>query len=152
VLCGKRELVEAAAMQGFIGFETTGSRSFGRPLKLDRQEIIAVVVALQEWMALDHDARVRGYERLARTIADRLNGLRGVDVATVPSPNGNTRVEVTIRPRPDGTDAASVARALWNGNPAIRVGTRDDTIVLQLHTVTPGDEAVIADRLRAILA
>jgi hypothetical protein len=103
-------------------------------------------------MALDHDARVRGYERLARTIADRLNGLRGVDVATVPSPNGNTRVEVTIQPRPDDTDAASVARALWNGNPAIRVGTRDDTIVLQLHTVTPGDEAVIADRLRAILA
>lgn len=152
VLCGKKELVEAAAMQGFIGFETTGSRSFGRPLKLDRQEIVAVVVALQEWMSQDHDARIAGYARMAQTIAGRLAGLPGVSVASQPSPNGNTRVEVTIQPRPNGTTAASVAESLWNGNPSIRVGTQGDTIVLQLHTVTPGDEVVIADRLREALS
>lgn len=152
VLCGKRDLVESAAMQGFIGFETTGSRSFGRPLKLDRQEVVAVVVALQEWMSLDHDARVRGYDRMAQTIADRLRGLPGVSVARRENPNGNTRVEVAIRPEPNGVSAASVAEALWNGNPAIRVGTREDAIVIQLHTVTPGDEFVIADRLRDALA
>lgn len=152
VLCGKRDLVESAAMQGFIGFETTGSRSFGRPLKVDRQEVVAVVVALQEWMGLDHDARVRGYDRMAQTIADRLRGLPGVATARHENPNGNTRVEVTIRPRPNGINAASIARTLWEGNPAIRVGTRDDTIVIQLHTVTPGDEFVIADRLRDALS
>src|SRR5579884_2521791 len=35
ILCGRRDLVESASIQGFIGFESTGSRSFGRPLKLD---------------------------------------------------------------------------------------------------------------------
>jgi hypothetical protein len=35
-------LVAAAALQGFIGFESrTAHRAFGRPLKLDRQEIVA---------------------------------------------------------------------------------------------------------------
>lgn len=152
VLCGKKDLVDAAAMQGFIGFETTGSRSFGRPLKLDRQEIMAVVVALQEWMSLDHDARVRGYGRMAQAIAERLRGVPGIRVASRETPNGNTRVDVEIEPRPSGVTATSIAAALWSGNPAIRVGTHANTIILQLHTVTPGDELVIASRLREELS
>jgi seryl-tRNA(Sec) selenium transferase len=53
ILCGKKDLVEAASMQGFIGFETVADhQAFGRPMKLDRQEVVAVVVALQEWFAI----------------------------------------------------------------------------------------------------
>ncbi len=152
ILCGRADLVASASTQGFIGFESTASRSFGRPLKLDRQEIIAVVVALQEWFSQDHEVRLRGYDRLVHAIAERLQGLPGV--TAIPLPAGNapaTRLEVTIQPRSDGRGAAEVAQALRDGNPSIRVGQRDNVITIHVHTVTPGDEIVIADRLREAL-
>src|SRR5439155_6677582 len=46
LITGRKELVEAAAMNSFIGFETLGIRAIGRPMKVDRQEIVALVVAL----------------------------------------------------------------------------------------------------------
>jgi L-seryl-tRNA(Ser) seleniumtransferase len=64
VLCGRKALVAAAALQDFIGFEAGRYRTFGRPMKLDRQEIIAVVVALREWMTMDHQARFEGADAL----------------------------------------------------------------------------------------
>jgi L-seryl-tRNA(Ser) seleniumtransferase len=153
ILCGRKDLVEAAATQGFIGFESTASRSFGRPMKLDRQEIVAVVVALQEWFSQDHDARLRGYDRMARAITEQLQGLPGVTAVGLPSgSNPATRLEVTVQPNPNRRSAAEVVQLLRNGNPSIRVGLRGDVIVAQLHTVTPGDELVIAERLRAALS
>jgi len=45
ILCGRKDLVAAAACHGFMGFETVAyGKSFGRPLKLDRQTIVAAVV------------------------------------------------------------------------------------------------------------
>jgi L-seryl-tRNA(Ser) seleniumtransferase len=153
VLCGRPDLIASASIQGFIGFESTSSRSFGRPLKLDRQEIVAVVVALQEWLSLDHDARLRGYDHLVRAIAERLRGLSGVAAVPLPSSGGPaTQLEVTIQPRPNAKTAADIVQILRDGNPSIRVGLRGDVISIRVNTVTPGDEIIIGDRLREAIA
>ncbi|MDA0709653.1 MAG: hypothetical protein O3B73_05515, partial [bacterium] len=75
ILCGKKELVEAAYAHSFIGFETSNLETVGRPLKVDRQEVVAVVVALQEWLAMDHEARIAEHWRKADYI---MTGLQGV--------------------------------------------------------------------------
>src|SRR5262249_2221709 len=55
ILCGRKDLVDAAALHSFIGFETAAwEKGFGRPLKVDRQTIVAVVAALHEWFDTDH--------------------------------------------------------------------------------------------------
>jgi len=153
ILCGRADLIQSASTQGFIGFESTGSRSFGRPLKLDRQEIIAVVVALREWMSLDHEARLRGFDRMVRAIADRLQGLPSVTTTTFPAaPAPATRLDVAIQPKPNGRTAAAVAQLLREGDPSIRVGLNGDVLSISVVTVTPGDELIIAERLRDALA
>ena len=48
ILCGRKALVDAAFRHCFIGFEAGRNRSMGRPLKVDRQEVIGVVVALRD--------------------------------------------------------------------------------------------------------
>jgi L-seryl-tRNA(Ser) seleniumtransferase len=96
-LAGKRELVEAAVAQGFIAFEHGFHAAIGRPLKLDRQVIIAIVVALQEWLATDHEARLRNNDRKAQTIARAIRGLAGVTVTQRPDPPARaTSLQVCI--------------------------------------------------------
>ena len=46
-------------------------RTFGRAFKLDRATVAATVAALEEWVGLDHDARLAGYAELARALAAR---------------------------------------------------------------------------------
>ncbi len=59
---GKKDLIEAMMLHSFIGAEsgpdeTPGKwRGIGRGYKLDRQEIVGLVVAFKSWMALDHEA------------------------------------------------------------------------------------------------
>ena len=54
ILCGRKDLVNAAFLNSFIGYETHLTRSVGRPLKLDRQEIVALrsVLLLTEYIRI----------------------------------------------------------------------------------------------------
>ena len=154
ILCGRKDLVEPAIRQGFIGFETvTNRKAFGRPLKLDRQEIIAVIVALQEWMAMDHDRRLADLEARLRTIGRPLEGLPGVSLDYLQREGAAPRLlRVQIDPAAARRDAEAVIAGLRAGNPAIAVGAAPDAITINAATLWEGDEAVVAERLRALLA
>ena len=154
ILAGRKDLVEAAARQGFIGFETTGEQKvIGRPFKLDRQEIVAVVAALQEWMATDHDRRLANLERVLQTIAGPLEGLRGVRLEHVRGSGASPRLlRVTIDPSVAPRTADAVVRGLWEGEPAIAVGTAPGALLINPVTIFPGDEAIVSERLRALLS
>jgi D-glucosaminate-6-phosphate ammonia-lyase len=155
ILCGRKELVSAAALHGFIGFETVAwGKSFGRPLKLDRQTIVAVVAALQEWLETDHEARLAGYEQRLRAMADALAGLAGVTPSIERGDGPAPRVlRLAIEPGRARRDAAGVAAELYAGVPAIAVG-RDDAGAITINPVTlrEDDDAVVTARLRELLA
>ena len=72
ILCGRKDLIDAAFLHSFIGYETSPYDTIGRPLKVDRQEVIAVVVALREWFSMDHEARLSAYKRKAEELLSNL--------------------------------------------------------------------------------
>jgi D-glucosaminate-6-phosphate ammonia-lyase len=153
ILAGRRELVEAAVPQGFIGFETIAhGHSFGRPLKLDRQEIVAVTVALQEWFTMDHDRRLAELERRLAPIAQRLSGAPGVVTSIQRADGPAPRVlRISLEAGVARHDVASLIQALREESPAIAVGRDADAILVNVSTVWPGDEEVVADRLARLL-
>jgi seryl-tRNA(Sec) selenium transferase len=153
ILCGKKPLVDAAALQGFIGFESrTAHRAFGRPLKLDRQEIVAVVAALEEWLAMDHDQRLAGQEQTLRTIGQELDGLPGVQVEYLRRDGAAPRLlRVQIDPAAAARAAPVVIADLRAGSPPIYVGTEPDALLVNPSTLFPGEEQIVAQRLRALL-
>jgi len=150
ILCGRKDLVAAAALHGFIGFETTPHRTFGRPMKLDRQEIIAVVVALREWMTMDHQARFESYERRVRSLQRELEGIPNIEVTPQGSPV--TGLNITVDEKVLGKTAAEIVNALQEGTPSIRVRSQADTITISAVTIMDGDELAIADRLKCLLS
>ncbi len=79
LVVGKRELVEMVALNGFVGFETSAFRTIGRPMKVDRQEVVAAVVALREWLTLNHEERLLKYGERADVILAGLEGVAGIE-------------------------------------------------------------------------
>jgi L-seryl-tRNA(Ser) seleniumtransferase len=153
ILCGRRDLVEAAALQGFIGFETAAwEKSFGRPMKVDRQTIVAVVTALQEWLETDHDARIAGYERRLRAMAAELEGAPGVSLSIVhgdgPAP---CVLRLSFDPGRARHDAEGIVKALLTGSPAIAVGHHGDAVTINPVTLRDEDDSVVISRLGTLL-
>jgi D-glucosaminate-6-phosphate ammonia-lyase len=152
ILAGKKGLIEAAVPQGFVGFETTGERqTFGRPFKLDRQEVVAVVVALQEWMSMDHESRLITLERRLRVISDRLEGAPGVSTQLLMGDGPHVRVlELSLQPSAR-FDPRGLAQALQEESPAIAVRLEQGNVHLNPATLSDGDEEIVAERLARLL-
>jgi L-seryl-tRNA(Ser) seleniumtransferase len=151
ILSGRKDLVESAKKQGFIGFEANPFRSFGRPLKLDRQEIIAVVVALQEWMAMDHEARFATYDKRVKNLQKAFEGVANVEATPQPESGPAQNLRLTLDESALDKTAADIAAALKEGNPRILLHTNANTINISTRTIVDGDEQVIADRIKNLL-
>jgi D-glucosaminate-6-phosphate ammonia-lyase len=153
ILCGRKELVEAAALHGFIGFETAAwEKSFGRPLKLDRQTIVAVVAALQEWLETDHEARIAAYDRRLLAMQAELVGARGVTMRIDHGDGPAPRVlRLTIDPAQARYDARGVVSGLRNGTPSIAVNIDGDSVIVNPVTMREEDDGVVASRLGVLL-
>ena len=120
ILCGPRELLEAAYLHSFIGFETSDYETLGRPLKLDRQEIVAVIVALREWLTMDHDARIAEHWVRADRIIDALDGVPHAEAARHVEENSlSNGVMVTLDEKALGKTAGEVVAALKGEDPSI---------------------------------
>jgi L-seryl-tRNA(Ser) seleniumtransferase len=153
ILCGRADLVNAATLHGFIGFETVAwEKSFGRPLKLDRQTIVAVVTALQEWLETDHDARLAGYDRRLQAMSRELEGAQGVTLSIVKGDGPAPLVlRVAIDPARARQDATGIANALYTGTPAIAVNRDGDSVLVNPVTLREEDDGVVASRLGVLL-
>lgn len=158
LLCGRRDLIDSALLNSFIGFETSPHLTVGRAMKVDRQEVFATVVALQEWLATDHEARLLRYgERIAAILA-ALDGLPAVlDVYRISSretPSPVVRDGVRVHLDPALASAQAVFETLRDGEPSIWVRVADGHAnALQVSVAFFEDEdlPLVASRLRSAL-
>lgn len=152
ILCGRKELVDAAFLHSFIGFETSATRSLGRPLKVDRQEVIAVVVALQEWLNMDHTARLAEHERKAQVIRQAIDGIPHVTAEWAPDARSlSSGVRITLDENALGKTAAQIIQALRDGTPSIWVRGGGNSFHVAVPLLTEEDVPVVAARLREVL-
>jgi D-glucosaminate-6-phosphate ammonia-lyase len=155
ILCGKKALIDAAVPQGFIGFETvTNRKGFGRPFKLDRQEIVGAMVCLQEWLETDHDRRAAELERRIAGWVRQLEGLPGLEHELLKRPGSAPRVlRLSIDAAAAKRSADDVYQGLRDGSPAIFCN-RDQSGALMLNPgpVHERDVDLVGQRLRALLS
>ncbi len=155
LLVGRRELVEAAAMNGFVSFETNGLRSIGRPMKLDRQEIVGCVVALREWFSMNHEERMLKYGERAEVIIREVAGLPDIearrlsDIETpMPVFRDGVRLYFGAKAR---KPAAQVEAELRDGQPCVWTRAGPGHLDISVAFFNDGEERVVADRLKAVL-
>lgn len=151
IICGKRESVAAAMLNNFIAFETHDNRSLGRGYKVDRQEIMATLVALREWFAMDHKKRFALQERRLQTITQALEGLPYVTTERIwPRQGAWMHLRVTCDEARMGKTLVSICETLGDGDPSVRVVLEDDQIQVAVHTLKEGEDEIVAERLREV--
>jgi len=151
-LCGKKELVDAAIANGFIGFHTGGRKAIGRPLKVDRQDVVAVIAALDEWFTMNHEDRLISIDNRLTTMESDLQGIPNVEAKVVRHENfWGASLQLTLDSG-FGKSAKEVADDLDRGEPRIWVNPEtENTIIVNAHTLKEGEGAIVAQQLRQSL-
>jgi L-seryl-tRNA(Ser) seleniumtransferase len=156
-IVGRRELLSAVRANNFLNYESGRYRTFGRPLKIDRQTVVGVVTAFEEWLDLDHRARWARYARQVETLRAMLANPAGfrteprcftMDERLVPEPVNALVVEFEAAGR---LTASVVADRLASGNPSIAC-VREATRLIFCVDLTSDEEVVtIGEQLIRIL-
>ncbi|TAK24428.1 MAG: aminotransferase class V-fold PLP-dependent enzyme [Chloroflexota bacterium] len=155
ILCGDAELISAASMQGFIGFEhQTNRKGLGRGYKIDRQEVVCAVVAVEDWLSMDHDRRLGESERRIATVSRGIENASGVTLRLIKQRGAGPRLlHIVIDPALAKRSAEDVFAALQEGTPMIYVNRGPNTIIVNPEPLrTESDVEFVATRLRQLLA
>ncbi len=152
IMCGRKDLVDAAFVHGFIGFETEEPRTVGRPLKVDRQEVIAVTAALKEWFEMDHNARFADHRRKADEILRALDGVPHIEVEHVTEKRGlGNGLLIRFDEEALGKSLSQIQAELQEGRPSIVLGDSANALHVSVPTLTDDDLGVVSGRLREVL-
>ena len=162
LLTGRKDLLEVARKHSFIGFEAVDARSFGRPMKVDRQEVVAVYAALREWLTMNHEERFAGYEARVANLRDDLREVPNVELIDFPGEGPIEGLTIKLDVARTGKTAGDVVAELRAGNPSVWVrspyGAPDyyppgaDSFTVRMPQLKEGGETTIAARIKEILA
>jgi hypothetical protein len=119
-------------------------------MKVDRQEIAGCVVALREWLATDHEARLQVYGERIDVILEALRGVPGIEAvraSAVETPPPVLRDGVLVRVA-SPERAALVATRLQEGEPSIWVRPSANVVPVSVAWLPDRHVALVARRLR----
>lgn len=151
LVLGRRDLIAACALNANPNY------SIGRPMKAGKEEIAGLVTALERYLALDHTAEEARWEAMVACWVQELGAVPGLHVRRVcPVPPGvqpNTipRAYVEWEEAARGLTVAEAVRRLREGEPAIAVGSTEGALVLNPQTLAPGEERLVAERIRELV-
>ena len=147
LLCGRRDLVHAASMHGFIAFENYGGKAFGRGYKLDRAEAVAIIEALREWRDGGYEATRAAATERAAALADGLAGVPGVTVRSDADMGWAVIAFETGSPH----SSEAVAADLLASHPPIWSRIEGAELAFATNTLSEADVRAVGSRLREIL-
>jgi uncharacterized pyridoxal phosphate-dependent enzyme len=156
LILGKRELIEACAMNG------SPFHGVGRPMKVGKEEIAGLVTALELWAdpAFEKQQLAAWEERTSRFV-ELMSGVRGLRVCrgVSPPPSSGRALNPSWVPlaHMEWNQAdyrltpQQVADELRRGEPGIIIPAIPTGLMFSPQCIEPGDEVVVAERLKAVL-
>ena len=152
LLLGRKDLVESAKLN-------TAPRcgNIGRGMKVSKEDMIAMLAAVERYVSIDHEAEWREWERRLAVIEHTVKQIPTVTTRRIVPPIANhvphvlifwdeNRVKITRE---------QVTRKLAAGDPSIRLGrvsgTGDKGLLVSVFLLKPSEVGIVASRLREVL-
>ena len=162
LLLGRKDLVQAAWVH------SAPHHGYARSMKVGREEMIAMLVAVESWVKRDHGAEWKEWVVRCDHIAEHLSKIPGVTAIVQREPGAslsNRSPRVTIRwdSTSLGITGPGVSDMLDKGDPRIAVGGAgrpaqgeegygDTGISIVAAMMSPGDDKIVARRIHQALS
>ena len=151
---GSEEMIRKIGLQAFASYEGRRVRGVGRPQKVDRQEMMGAVAAVQVWMTRNHEDRLADAERRTRVILGALDGVEGLKAEMIDNVIGHQPYGLTIRVDQSvtGFDIYELRDRLKEGDPPIWTRVRDgeDCIIIHMFGLNEGEDQIVGERISAL--
>lgn len=146
ILMGKKNFVAAARL-------SNNPRSgIGRGQKVNKEEILAMYVALERFIKLDHKKEWKQWEDKIALINNTIKAIPGISTEVVipPTDNNMPTLQITWKPDVIKSTHTEMGEKLRSGNPSVEVISweKDHTIRVAMHCLQAGEEKIVASRLR----
>ncbi len=147
ILAGRRDLVRAARLNA-----SPHPDSLGRPLKVGREEMVGVWMAAEKYSRLDFAALDRQCASQAEYLSSELKKIPGMQVSFAPHDRTRRvhRVKAEWEEKALGISRDECEKQLLEGEPRIAVLRHHGAIMFTLFMHDPGDEKLVARRMREI--
>jgi L-seryl-tRNA(Ser) seleniumtransferase len=148
LLLGRKDLIAAARLNA-----PPNGNTVGRGMKVNKEEMIGMLVALELYVRKDHARERAEFDRRAETIRSSAAAVPGVraDVFVPEIANHVPHVRISWDAAARGFTAEDVVRALRDGDPSIETRSDDGAVVAGVWMMRSGEEKVVARRLREVL-
>jgi L-seryl-tRNA(Ser) seleniumtransferase len=140
ILAGRKDLIEAAALNA------APHTGIGRGMKVGKEEIVALVVAVERYLKLDHEKEIADWGEKARRLASQLQGIRGLTAEYAVNTKGYADVDLSWDESVIRLTHDELRRRLLAGSPRI---TYDGTTV-RVRQLDEAELTLVARRLREV--
>jgi L-seryl-tRNA(Ser) seleniumtransferase len=152
LLLGRRNLIEAAKLNSnpYCG-------TIGRMMKVSKEDMIALLAAVERFVRIDHEAEWREWERRLGVIEHALKGIPSLRCERIVPEIANhvPHLLLSWEARRVKVTREQIAQALASGDPPIQIGrvagTGDKGILISVFMLQQGEDRIVARRLRKIL-
>src|SRR5512146_3450180 len=144
LLLGKQDLVHYALLNNSPHEDT-----LGRGQKIGKEEIVAMVKALEIFLNQDHEAITREWWSQLDAVSRQVTRVAGVSTAYfVPDiANHVPHMQINWDPRRISLTPEQAATALKQSKPCIILATTEIGMAMNSFMLQPGEDKIIADRL-----
>jgi L-seryl-tRNA(Ser) seleniumtransferase len=148
LLLGRKDLIAAARLNG-----PPNSDSVGRGMKVNKEEMLGMLIALDLYLKKDHEQERREFDKRADAIQKGAADVPDVkaEIFVPEVANHVPHVRISWDPAAKGMTAADVVKALRDGEPSIGTRSEGGAVVIGVWMMRPGEEKIVARRVREVL-
>ena len=150
LLMGRKSIISAARLsmppRGF---------NIGRGMKINKEEILGMYVALEKYINQDHDKEWKEWEDKLAQIDNAIKKIPGISTEVQIPPLGNhtPTLHITWDSSKLKLSDKQLRDALRNSNPSIELGGgTSNSVSVTVFMLKPGQEKVVATRLKEELS
>lgn len=138
ILAGRKDLIEAATLNA------APHGNIGRGMKVGKEEIVAMIVALNRFVEQDYEQLIESWNRKAKWLADQLQGIPGVQAEYAENTMGYGDVDLSWDQKIIPLTEAQVKEKLMEGE--LRLAYDGTTV--RVRCLYDGEEVWVARILR----
>ena len=149
LLFGRKDLIEAARMNAWPSSDT-----IGRGMKVNKEEVLGMMIAVESYVNRDHAAEWREWEKRVKIVADSVASVPSVKTEQfVPEiANAVPHLRITWDESVVKVTPREATKQLREGEPgiALRPGSRQ-ALEVAVWMLQPGEAQIVAKRIREVL-